>query len=72
MDRRPAIPRKIARPAEMGIGRRSSAGQKKTCGPKIARPCKDGLLWTERRPMDSRWCQTKKKGAKHESRRKIF
>jgi hypothetical protein len=30
MDRRPAISRKISRPAEMGIGRRSSVHRKKT------------------------------------------
>jgi hypothetical protein len=28
MDRRPAISRKISRPAEMGIGRRSSADRR--------------------------------------------
>jgi hypothetical protein len=36
MDRRPAISRKISRPAEMGIGRRSSVDRKKTRKLRIA------------------------------------
>jgi hypothetical protein len=38
--------RKIARPAEMGIGRRSSVGRRRPAVQrKLARPCKDGLQW---------------------------
>jgi hypothetical protein len=72
MDRRPAISRKISRPAEMGIGRRSSVDRRRPAVPrKLAKPAEMGFsgrssLHRRRPTIPKKDCKTCRDGQRQE------